>query len=1015
MKRLETFLRAGVAFAALASGSAVAEAQSTQPPPDVQNAQASPTNQESNQGEIVITGSRIRRNPLDLDAPRVFIDQQDIQKTGLNSINEVLQRLPSSGGGVNNHNNTSGNIGSPPDGGGVGAGAAEIDLRYLSPRRVLVLVDGLRYVNGASASGVPGSTDLNSIPASAIERVEVLQDGASAIYGSDAIAGVVNIITKRRQKGFDASAQVGSYLDTNDGWTQNYQLSWGNGSDGPTQIVVGGNFVKTNGVLAGDRALSRFPAPYANACNDVVICSSFPLTGRFVVFGNASNTIDDPTTPDINEDVQDLTLAHPITGTPVYPGDFKDFTNFDRFNYAPFNYLEIPNKRIGLFGHLHQELTPSVNFSAKVFWNRRDSKNQAAPLPLGIGPDVGNGNLLDTITVSASNPYNPFGVDLVAGQNYTQIKRRLFEIGDRRYSQRVDTLYGTATLDGKFTIGNGEWYWDINGVYGRNKANQTFLGNINAAKLQVALGPVATCNATPGCVPFDFFGTPGSITQPMLDWISFVEHDSSSNRTWDFTANITGKLFSLPGGDLGLAAGVEYRDLKGRYDPDPVIVAGLGADIPSQPTKGGYHVKEAYAELNAPLFKDRPGLQLLELNGAVRVFDYSTSGSDSTFKASANWMPIRDLRLRASWAQGFRAPSIGELFGTLSRFDAAIDDPCSTNSALDRNITNDSTVAANCATQGGVGANTAPTDQLSVITGGNPDLKPETSRSWIFGGVLSPRAIPGLSLEANWYDYKIKGAIQAVSPTTTLQRCVYENDPLACSNVTRSSSGNVTAIQGVLQNIAGIRTKGIDVNFAYRASAGSLGRLGFTWNNTFLRKFDVITPTASGDEVQHRAGAEVGTGDRGYPKWKSTGIIDWDKGQFGATLTGRYISGLAEISNDPPTHIKSIFYTDAQLRWSPGFLPVNNVGIALGVNNLFNARYSGCTTCDINNIDTSLYDTPGRYYYLRIGVKTGGARPAAPAYAPTLPPPPPPAAEPAPASEPAPPPPPPAAAPERGN
>src|SRR5437763_13135764 len=240
MNRFNSALRTRVALTALVVGGAAAQAQSTLPPPDVAAGQATPaepaTSARGPGNEIVITGSRIRRNPLDLDAPRVFVDQSDIQKTGLNAINDVLQRLPSSGGGLNAGNNTSGNIGAPPDGSGVGAGAAEIDLRYLSSRRVLVLVDGLRYVNGASASGVPGATDLNSIPASAIERVEVLQDGASAIYGSDAIAGVVNIITKRNQKGFDASAQLGEYLHTHDGFTQNYQLSWGNGGDGPLQV-----------------------------------------------------------------------------------------------------------------------------------------------------------------------------------------------------------------------------------------------------------------------------------------------------------------------------------------------------------------------------------------------------------------------------------------------------------------------------------------------------------------------------------------------------------------------------------------------------------------------------------------------------------------------------------------------------------------------------------------------------------------------------------------------------------
>ncbi|HET7093519.1 MAG TPA: TonB-dependent receptor plug domain-containing protein, partial [Thermomicrobiales bacterium] len=364
------------------------------PPPDVQNAQAGPSNQPDRIGEIVVTGSRIRRNPLDQESPIVFIDQSDIQKTGLNSINDVLQRLPSSGGGINAGNNTSGNIGSPPDGSGVGAGAAEIDLRYLGSRRVLVLVDGLRYVNGASASGVPGATDLNSIPSSAIERVEVLQDGASAIYGSDAIAGVVNIITKRHQKGFEASAQLGKYLDEGDGFTQNYQLSWGNGDGGPLQVVIGGNFVKSNGVLAGDRAISAFADPYATDCLGGG-CSSFMETGRFSVLQDINapfvplptdcESEDECVLPPGYNPFRNFTLNKPVTGglPPIYPDDFKVFGNADTYNFAPFNYLETPNKRIGGFANLKYELADNVNFSAKAIYNHRTSANQAAPLPLG--------------------------------------------------------------------------------------------------------------------------------------------------------------------------------------------------------------------------------------------------------------------------------------------------------------------------------------------------------------------------------------------------------------------------------------------------------------------------------------------------------------------------------------------------------------------------------------------------------------------------------------------------------
>ena len=957
MKRFDTILRAGVAFVALTAGAGVAEAQTVTPPPNVQNPQTSP-NQPSPQGEIVITGSRIRRSPLDLNAPRVFVDQADIQKTGLNAINDVLQRLPSSGGGLNSKFNNSGNLGNPPDGSGVGAGSAQIDLRYLTPVRTLVLVDGLRYVNGASASGVPGAVDLNAIPDSMIERVEVLEDGASTIYGSDAIAGVVNIITKKSQKGFAASAQVGSYLDHNDGWTQNYSISWGNGT-GPTQIVVGGDYVKANGVSSGARALSAFPNPYSTSCTQGG-CSSFPLNTRFggPIFG-----------PDL------LTLSHPITTKPTFPTDFRPFTTADRFNFAPYNYIEIPLKRYGAFADVVQEIGADTHLRVKAVWNKRDSINQAAPIPLGVGPDVGNGNLLDFVTISASNPYNPFGVDLIPngepGGNYNEIKRRVIELGPRHFEQKVTTYYGTATLDGHL---GGEWYWDVNGIWGKNKAKQTMMGNINAHNVQIALGPLATCQATPGCVPLDMFGTPGAITPAMLGYIGFTQHDSSENKVWGGSGNISGKFLEAGGGPIGVAAGVEYRRLTGRFDPDPIVQAGFSSDIPAQAAKGGYKVAEAYAELNVPFAKNQPGADLLELDGSTRYSHYKTDTgntfSHTTFKAELNWKPVPAVRFRGSWAQGFRAPTIGELYGGPSRFDSSIDDPCSVQSQQARNFLNDATVHTNCLAQGvpAAGAQTAPTDQLSVITSGNDRLRPETSNSWILGAVVNP--IRGFTAEMNWYDIKVKGAIQAVSATTTLYRCVYQNEPLSCANVTRSAgTGNVTRINAILQNIAGIHTAGIDVNLAYRRALPGAGTLGLTWNNTFLRLYNVTTPTGTGTQLEERAGQELGSPSQGYPRWKSIGAIDWDGFGVGATLTGRYISKLKElINNESP--LKATFYTDAQLRWSPKFnFGVHDIQFAIGANNLFNVKTPGCVSCDTNNMDPTTYDTPGRYYYARIGLK----------------------------------------------
>ena len=955
--RIDTALRAGVAFGALTWAASPAQAQSTQPPADIQEQPASAAPPTA-QGEIVITGSRIRRNPLDLDAPRVFLDQQDIAKTGLTSINDVLQRLPSSGGGFNSKFNNSGNLGNPPDGGGVGAGSAEIDLRYLGSRRTLVLVDGLRFVNGASASGVPGSVDLNAIPESMIERVEVLQDGASAIYGSDAIAGVVNIITKQQQRGIAASAQIGGYWEEGDGFSQNYQLSWGNGDDHRLKIVIGGNYTKQKGVFAGDRAISRFPFPYANSC-DVIVngvqvggCSGFLPNGLFS--GPAWAFAE-----------TDATLISAPTDTPTL-ANFRPFVSpDDRFNFAPFNYMQIPLERVGLFANLKYELSDNLNFSAKALWNERRSKNQAAPLPFGVGQAAGITPVLDSIDIDATNPFNPFGFTLDE-TNMDLILRRFVEGGPRRFSQTVETNYLVATFDGSFGLFNHDWYWDVNGVYGKNKAKQRMLGNINSDHLRTALGPLATCQATPGCVPFNIFGGAGSITQEMMDWVTFVQNDSSEQETWDATANLSGALLDLPGGPLGIAMGVEYRELRGQFDPDPVVSAGFSSDIPALPTRGKYDVKEAYAELNAPILKDVTFVNLLELNAAVRVSDYSTSGSTTTFKGGANWKPIEDLRLRGSYAEGFRAPSIGELFGTASRFDQQISDPCSNDSTAPQNFLNNATVRANCIAAGvpadGSYAQTNP--QISVLVGGNENLKSESSKSWIFGGVFSPRFLPGFSIEANHYNIRIKGAIQPVDAAFTLTNCVVNNDPASCALVTRVN-GNLTQISGVLGNIAAIKTKGIDLNVAYRGRQTQLGRFGVTWNNTFLRNFDVIVPITGGTQVISREGTEQGSPSQGFPKWKSIGILDWDLANFGASITGRYISKLRESDGNL---MKSKFYTDLQLRWNPSFL-TQQLGLAVGVNNLFKTKAPGCRTCDLNNFDPTMYDIPGRYFYARLSTK----------------------------------------------
>ena len=940
MITLSTRARLGCAMIAIAAAAASpAYAQPGTTPPDANASQGG--------NDVVVTGSRIRRDPLDQSQPVVFVDRADIDRTGLTSTADVLQRLPGSGGALNSRFNNSGNFGNPPDGGGVGAGAAEVDLRYLGSRRVLVLVDGLRYVNGASASGVPGSIDLNSIPEGMIDRVEVLQGGASSIYGSDAISGVVNIITRQQQNGLLASAQLGVF-GQGDGFSQNYSLSWGTGnSDSGTRFVIGVNYVKQDEVSSADRSISLFPTPGTTACDSS--CSSGTPRGRFII-GNS-----------------DLTLIAPVIGRAPVLADYRAWAGAsDRFNFAPFNLIQVPMERYGGFVNFTQDIGTNTHFRLRAVYNRRNSANQAAPLPLFVGPDSGNGNLLDNITIDATNPFNPFG-QLRSGRNldgtsngqipnYAFIGRRVVENGPRRYEQSVDTYYVSATIDGQFQAFGHDWYWDINGVWGRNKAQQDVHGNINASNLARALGPVAACTAP--CVPFNIFGGNGSITQAMLDYVAFTQHDESRQRIWDFSANVSGGLFDLPGGTASIAIGVEHRSLSGRFDPDPVVAAGLGSDIPALPTSGSYHVSEAFAEVRLPFLADTPGFHRLELTGAARYSDYSTSGSTTTFSAGINWEPVENLLFRGSWAEGFRAPSIGELFGTPSRFDQEVVDPCS-------GLTNASpaNIRTNCIADG-VPANNSYVQlnaQLPVVTGGNQNLDPETSKSWGVGMAWRPNFARRLSIEANYYNITVDGAIAAIDAEVLLGRCAQSGDPFSCAAIDRSASGQVTQIRGFLQNIASIETDGVDLTLLYRGGNGPMGTFNLTWTSTFLFNYHVTVPATTGTTLIEREGTEQGSPDQAFPKFKSTGIIDWNLNEVGASLTGRYIGGVTEGNGN---RLGARFYTDLQLRWSPGWL--HGMSFAIGANNLFNVDPPACFTCGLNNMDPTTYDVPGTFFYGRI-------------------------------------------------
>lgn len=908
---------------------------------------------------IVVTGTRIR-SPLSQDEPIVNIGQEEIARTGLSSTADILQRTPISGGGLNTRFNQSGNFGNPPDGGGVGAGAAEIDLRYLGTPRTLVLVDGLRWVNGASASGVPGSVDLNTIPSGMIDRIEVLQQGASSIYGSDAIAGVVNIITRDRQDGLIASAQYGGYYDYGDGVTQEYNASFGLNAGG-THIIVGAGYVDQDHVLAADRDISLFPQPGATSCL-AGGCSSGTPFGRFIL-----------TDPNTLQDL-DVTLAaaFPPGGFPTYnpalPNGGPDFVAFDnslRFNFQPFNYVVTPSERLSFFGQIVQDLPRDMELRIRASFVERQSANQAAPLPLFVGPDAGNGNLLDTVVIAADNPYNPFGFDLGPG-TLVFVGRRLVEAGPRHYEQDVDTTNLTTTLRGDVGLFGSPWDWDFNVVWSENKAEQTFTGNVNAQRVVQALGPLAGCVAP--CVPLNIFGGAGTITPDMLDYIGFTQRDRSEQELLDFSFNITGDIMNLPAGPLSAAFGLENRHTEGSFDPDPIVAAGFSSDIPAQPASGEIDVQEAYAEFRIPLLSDAAFARELTASVAARVFDYSTSGQDSTFQAGLNWRPTDDVLVRFNWAEGFRAPSIGELYGTASRFDQEVTDPCSNLLAQPANV------QANCIANGvpADGSYTQLNPQLPVITSGNPSLQPETSEGYNLGVVWQPSMWENtswsdrVSFEVNYSNIELDGAIKAQDGQSLLDRCAQTGDALACATITRTPTGTVSAIANPLINIGGIEASSVDLTINWTSPEWSFGTLSLRSATNFLLEYNELVPTSSGIAAIAREGTERGSPDQAYPEVKSALTLDWDWREFGATLTARHISAVDEAG--AANTLDAVTYLDLQARWSPAALD-DRVTFALGINNLADEDPPGCFTCGLNNFDPTTYDPPGRFGYFRISYR----------------------------------------------
>ena len=942
-------------------------------------------NAEAGLEEIVVTGSRIRRDPLNEPTAIMEITAGDIEDTGLTNLGDALQNLPITGSAPNSQYNVPGNSGFPQDGAGIGAGAVQLSLRNIGAKRTLVLVDGRRWIAGASASGVPATVDLNTIPDNVIQRVEILQDGASAIYGSDAIGGVVNIITDRDFQGFRLDLQTGGYLDDNDGESTGIGFKFGGGND-TTNLVFSASYRQEKGVETFARDQSKFPNPNATSC-DVAgsRCSSFTPQGRFLL-GPNFNFWDGTLNDGVVNDGNPLPTFDPLTPD---AGDFHSFSGADRFNYngPGYNFLRTPNERVNLYTSVNHELSETVTLLATASYTNRTSETKAAPEPLCLGNGCGN-RINDNFVISALNPYNPFGADLsVANGNLEFFGRRPIESGGRLFFQDVNTFMLSIGLQGDFEAADRSFYWDLFASYGDNAGFQEKYNSHNSARLQVAMGDPAVCAATPNCVPFNFFGGQapngeGSITDEMLDFVRFTQRDYSEQTLKNYAFNIGGDVMDLPAGTMGFAAGLEYRDHQGSYRPDPIAESGETAGIPAGGTDGGFDVTEFYGELNIPIISNN---MYWEVNLAARNSDYSTSGSEGTYKVSTLFRPIDQLSFRAAASTGFRAPGIGELFGGAAREDFTFLDPCAdvlaqTGSANGgRDTPQPANIIANCGNAAVGGSNSDPgfagvpvgffqsNPSLSSVSAGNEELTAETSTSYTVGGVWSTEFsagwIEGFSVSLDYYTLEIDDAVSSRIASDVLEACVDTLDPLFCDKNPRSVSGALGVIDNQLQNIGAIESSGYDLMVSYTSPEWGIGSFNIDLAATYLADYTERTENIDGSEASvDRAGTHTNeTFERAFPDLRTVTTINWFKSNWSGTMAFRWVDEMTDAAGNP---LDSAMFTDLRVAYQPSFAD-NSLTIALGVNNLFEEDPPILST-STRNMSLTSHDLPGRIGYIRV-------------------------------------------------
>ncbi|PZN98873.1 MAG: hypothetical protein DCF29_19810 [Alphaproteobacteria bacterium] len=916
-------------------------------------------------GEIVVTGSRIVRQDYVANSPVATVTAEQIQARGDVNVEQILNQLPQVVPGFSANSNNPAN------------GSATVDLRGLGASRTLVLVNGRRFVPYDKSNAV----DLNSIPASLIERVEVVSGGASATYGSDALAGVVNFIFKDDFEGLNISTQYG-ISGFGDGEQFNASATFGaNTSDGRGNVTGFVGYADRDGFLPNE---DRSWALVSNAGGSG--------TGEYGGLNNLG------TNPYTAVGCATATPCRRSFRTPGVPGAFNNDGSLgpssDRYNFSAVNLLQSPSERYNAVLLGHYDINDTLTGFAEVFYTKTQNNIQLAPTPAtGINIPVGNFFVQNSPALlayanSRPNPALPLNFD-----------RRMSEVGARVETHDTNVLQFNTGLRAKL---GGDWTAEGVYAYGRSELRTSIQNDVSRSRLAASLaagGTATSCAASslqifPGCVPINMFGF-GTITPEAANFVRLDFADTSIFERQNLTLNVTGTVMELPAGPLSVAFGAEYREDKLSFTPDAAKASGdiFGFNA-ERPVAGRSSSKELYAEAAVPLVRDAPFIKSLELELGARMADYDTVGKVYAYKAGGSWEPVESLRLRGLYQRAVRAPNVFELFQANDQGFPAVLDPCTTrNPGTGAARTLSPGVRNFCTTQlgfdpvatGFVAQNT----QTESFFYGNPNLSEEKSDTVTLGAVWQPTFVPGLSMSLDYYDISVEDYIGTISggvsgivgncfaagaaasgttgaPVSSIAEC--NNAGIGLPLIYRDAAGNLKA-RAPLGNVSELKTSGIDFSTRYGWNVPWAGgfwgeKLDIALNLTYLDSYEL-------DGIDYKGTVGAYNISLSLPEYKGNISLGYDFGAVRVNYSGTYIASMENQGNIPAFDDGGYTGTDAY--WyhdvSASYNFNDSVEIFGGVRNLADEEPPVFDNANDGNTDPNTFDVVGRYFFVGARLK----------------------------------------------